>query len=125
MRVKAQGHNLKIWVSSVLWFLVAAPLVVTAVLPRWLVDFRHPTADDVGLVSRLAAGRYDFACYLAGSVLILPLLLLIGWNPRMAYFCARDKTRIAATISVTRRTTLVVAVIAVICLGTLIYELLV
>jgi len=74
-------------------------------------------------MARLAAGRYDFACYLAGSVLILPILLLIGWNSRIAYFCAQDKTHIADTISVTRRTARIVAVIAVICLGTLIYEL--
>jgi hypothetical protein len=122
--VKAQGHNLKTWVSSVLLFLAAAPLVVAAFLPRWLVDFHHPTADDVGLMARLAAGRFDFACYLAGSILVLPILLLIGWNPGVAYFCAQDKTHIAETISVTRRTALIVAVIAVICLGTLIYELL-
>ena len=87
-------YNLRLPISCLLGLLAAGPFIYYFIQP-------------------IAELRVHYRAELLASVLTLPILLMLSFNPRFARFCARDPAFVHATSTTARYVSFIVFVVLV------------
>ncbi len=107
MLMKNYKYNLKLWVSCLLIFLAVAPFVFFYYRAEDVIQYFHR--------------RYNVLDATVACIFTLPLLLLIGFSPRVARFCARDLSRVSETATTARYLACLTSAILVLCVVTMMF----